>query len=482
MILLLLSKKSFSQAPVDSWSNYTGINAAKVNPSLLSSSFCYAEIGTDFSINFNNDFIFIKSKDYINLIRFGRLSTNYFIKGKDYPIGFVLNTKPKNLFETFEVTALSAMFCPTGNLAFGFFLNGRACSSATRVPYELPEIALVTIEDTDEYYKSYSSKNCNVGVMAWNEVGISLAGTLYNRFFSKIDCGITAKVLLGISSASLNINNLDYDLLSRDSVFLKSLGMVSAASLPINYDAPFNDYINVFSNGLKYNGYGLAFDIGFSYIEKMNFDNNNRKTKTCAIPKTLYYYKIGVSLLDFGAIRFKRNSLVNEFVFNGGMMLDFDSFNNISSYQALADTLSLIIYGDAGKSHSAGDFVMGLPSAISVQLDSRISDNFFINASWIQPVRLFSHTVMRSPQIMVAPRYESRYFDFALPVSLIDYNRILIGLSARFAGLTIGTHNIFNFIGLGDSYGLDLYVSLRYYLLKGRCSTLHDACWSSDFR
>lgn len=84
--------------PVMTWSNYSAIDAAKVNHSLLSSSFCYAELGSNININIYNDFLFLHSTDYYKLLRFGTTS-DHLIKGENQPLGFVLNTKPKNMYQ-----------------------------------------------------------------------------------------------------------------------------------------------------------------------------------------------------------------------------------------------------------------------------------------------------------------------------------------------------------------------------------------------
>ena len=100
-----------------------------------------------------------------------------------------------------------------------------------------------------------------------------------------------------------------------------------------------------------------------------------------------------MSLLDFGAIRFKRNSITNVFSYNGGMLLDFDSFNDVSSYKSLVETLSMLLYEDDRQSFRSDNYFLGLPSALSVQFDARLNDNIYVNASWIQPVRFFTHSV-----------------------------------------------------------------------------------------
>lgn len=481
LFLFLLSMISQSQVPIDAGSNYSGMRPAMVNPSLLSTSFCYAEFGTDIGFGIYNDFLFLRSKDYFNLMRYGKLSTDYIINGKLYPVGFVIDSKPKSMYEWFEATALSVMFCPDGKLAAGLFVNGRVCSSAKRVPYELPEIAMVSLDDNEEYFRNYSSKNTSVGMMAWNEVGLSLAGTVYNEYFSKIDCGVSVKALFGISAASLKIKNMDYDLLGKDSIFINSSDIISAMSLPIGYDTDFSNYGDAFPDKLKYNGYGVAFDIGVTYTEKIKVDDNMRRKKMYAVPKTYYYYKMGISLLDVGAVRFRTNSIVNELLCRN-MFFDLKSLENVTSFQALVDTCSLLIYGDAGRAGISDHFLIGLPSAVCLQFDARMNENIYINASWIQPVRFFTHSVLRSPQIVLAPRFESRFFDFIMSLSLLDYKRVLMGMSARFAFVTVGTHNLLNLMGLGNSYGLDIYVSLRFRLLKGSCLKLRDACWSNNFR
>ena len=121
----------------------------------------------------------------------------------------------------------------------------------------------------------------------------------------------------------------------------------------------------------------------------MKIDNTRRRRKACAIPITPYFFKIGVSLLDFGAIRFKSNSITNVFSYNGGMLLDFDSFNDVSSYKSLVETLSMLLYEDDRQSFRSDNYFLGLPSALSVQFDARLNDNIYVNASWIQPVRFF---------------------------------------------------------------------------------------------
>ena len=82
---------------------------------------------------------------------------------------------------------------------------------------------------------------------------------------------------------------------------------------------------------------------------------------------------------------------------------------------------------------------------------------------------------------MVEPRYETEYFEFSVPLTLYDYRFLNLGASVRIGYVTIGTQNIASYFGIGNVKGLDVYVSLKFNLVKGGCYDRFGACWSSNF-
>ena len=58
----------------------------------------------------------------------------------------------------------------------------------------------------------------------------------------------------------------------------------------------------------------------------------------------------------------------------------------------------------------------------------------------------------------------------------------MVGSSARIGLITIGTHNLASYLGIGDVNGMDVFISLKLNLAKGSCNeNKFDACWSADY-
>src|SRR5580704_13223765 len=101
------------------------------------------------------------------------------------------------------------------------------------------------------------------------------------------------------------------------------------------------------------------------------------------IPKNNYIYRLGLSVIDIGAINFNRNA--------SSYHLQTDSANianwrqlKFSNNTQLDQTLSSVFYnGDSTKSLTGNHFKMGLPAAISLQADWNIYKNYFLNATVI---------------------------------------------------------------------------------------------------
>jgi hypothetical protein len=82
----------------------------------------------------------------------------------------------------------------------------------------------------------------------------------------------------------------------------------------------------------------------------------------------------------------------------------------------------------------------------------------------------------RPAQLSVTPRYETQYFEVNLPVSLYDFRYPRMGVAARIWFLTLGTDNLLGFLNLTDFTGFDLYVSVKFNFLKGKCRRTSWGC------
>ncbi|MFH1936360.1 MAG: DUF5723 family protein, partial [Bacteroidota bacterium] len=142
---------------------------------------------------------------------------------------------------------------------------------------------------------------------------------------------------------------------------------------------------------------------------------------------------------------------------------DFQTINQ------LMDTISYQFYGDPTTAYQDEKFTLWLPSALSAQFDYHYNRNWYVNASLIFPFRFSNVSLSRSALLTLTPRYESRWFDASLPLTLYDWSQLRVGLAFRFYILTIGTEKIGPFLGFSNFNGMDLYFSIKIPLEKGVC-------------
>ena len=82
----------------------------------------------------------------------------------------------------------------------------------------------------------------------------------------------------------------------------------------------------------------------------------------------------------------------------------------------------------------------------------------------------------------IIPRYETKYFELSVPISLYDYNYPRVGIAARFYFITIGTERLGTYLGLSDMNGMDIYASIKIGINKGSCKErCGGACDNNNF-
>jgi hypothetical protein len=79
--------------------------------------------------------------------------------------------------------------------------------------------------------------------------------------------------------------------------------------------------------------------------------------------------------------------------------------------------------------------------------------------------------VHRPAELSITPRYETRWLEVSLPVSLYDWYLPRVGLAIRVYGFTIGCDKLGGFFNFNDFTGMDVYFSIKYFLDKGLCRT-----------
>lgn len=484
LTFVLFFNDLLSQSLVGINGNYAGSSSLSTNPAFINTSNVYFDVAVaNVGLSLYNDYAYIKGADMSSFI-FSRnhVFPTYNIDGVNYNFLTYSNeeNRPNNIYESLDADVLRLMYNIAGKQSVALSLKTRVYTSGTNIPYEIPEIIAKGLED-DNFNGHYISSNTSISTMEWAELALAYSRKLYDRYQNRFDVGLNVKYLLGYSAAAGNINDLDYEIFNEDSIVVNRFNADLAYSLPINYNADFASS-SVFDNSLV-RGKGFAFDIGFSYARKKGgLSDDRRMLAPCMQPKLNYLWRVGVSLMDVGFIRFENNAVDNSVRSDDSILFDSDIFNDVESFDDMMKFLSAAYYdGDTMASFVADYFSVGLPTTLRLQFDYNIKDDFYINATFVQPLKLMRYSVEASPQLMIEPRYETEYFEFSMPLTLRDYRFLNLGASARIGYITVGTQNIASYLGIGNVKGLDVYVSLKFNLVKGGCYDRFGACWSSSF-
>ena len=115
----------------------------------------------------------------------------------------------------------------------------------------------------------------------------------------------------------------------------------------------------------------------------------------------------------------------------------------------------------------SNSFLMLPPTAIHLQGDYNFENKLFLSAQYSYGFFRTRNLGIRHPDIITfVPRFEDKWFEFALPISMFNYEEIRLGAMVRLAYLTIGTDKLGTFLGVSNVTGADIYVALAYKFFK----------------
>ncbi len=301
--------------------------------------------------------------------------------------------------------------------------------------------AFVNAARTDISFKKTSSSNgiyneFNVAGIAWGEVGISYAYIFKRVEKSVWSAGATIKFLFGAggayyasSSAGNSFNNSAID-------NIQNSGLIGGGGMGF--------------------GKGLGFDVGLTYQKKINKESLKPFTRLCQQKYYDYKYKIGISIIDIGALRFSKS--VSSTNFNANLTGHDTTNTNLDS-----------TYNSKNSSLNQKKFSVALPTAICVQVDYHLQKHWYFNGLFVQSLQLANYYVRRPTMFSFAPRYEKKLYEISLPVSVSDFKYYRVGLAFRFWKITIGSDNLFGSLGVGVNKGFDFYLAIKINFLKGKC-------------
>lgn len=455
-----------------STSNYAGVTGVYLQPaSIADSRYKFDMTIFGFESTFNNNYLgmdpyyFIHS-DEIEMDDFQDFKNKYVKENTAF--------EDRSLILNLQIEALSLMFNVSDKAAIAFTSGVRGILN---VDHMSPELAKIIYESDD--YTDYLGKNltnANVGLQAnlWSEFGITYSRILFDKGEHFLKAGATLKFLQGIGSVYGFSKELSYNFLERDSVSIFHSKINYGASE--NIDVIFSDEdFTVEQLNYKFaTNPSLGFDLGFVYEYRPSWESYkydlDGKTNLWKKDQNKYLFRLGVSILDIGSVKYKRGPLSNDFtadIANWNYQDQVFGEGYEGFFKTLKDSLKFTF------DNSLSDmYKMNLPTAVSLQADVRIAKGFYFNFSPFLALNRGTEDVNKVHYLStwnLVPRYEGKYFGISIPVQYNSYKQTHVGASLRFGPLWIGSNNIMSLIaGKKDMTGMNGYLLMKFPVPYGK--------------
>lgn len=455
-------------------SNYAGVNGIALNPSSMVGSKLYMDFNLlTVAASEDNNYFYLLRDDWYNLL-FHNITPIYYNQSGEVR-SFKANEDGffKSGFASVNILGPSGMVV-YGKHAFGISMAGRSQTSFTNLPPEIATFIYEAIDYTPLQKITYlHDKTIKIGSLSWVELDLSYAYNFHRRAWKSWSAGITVKPLFGISSTYANFYTLDYNVHSDTVASVYNVTFDYAYSLPVDYAT------GSFPDGPLMRGFGWGMDLGVTFMNTTKGHSNSSFWSLCEQPYEAYNYKIGISLLDIGYIRFKKKTYYRKYVNSSTTW--FKPIDTLpgNTLDEINSKLEYYFLDNAEEVVTEDSYVMNIPPALSLQVDYPIRKYLFLNGTLIYGFNIGQSYIKRPSILAITPRYETNRMEISLPISIYEWvwPHPRIGFYFRYGNFFFGFDKINTMLGLDNFTGVDFYVGLKLNLsnnfrmnfIKGYC-------------
>ncbi len=326
-------------------------------------------------------------------------------------------------------------------ISFGFFTRLRAMSVAQQIPGVLNYYTF----DRTPFFQDMNVAPFEMAAMLWSELGFH-AGFEQPMVNGRLAIGANIKFLNGYESFYFqNLQFTDITQIPGDTIGFANASVEFGLTTSNTKAGSFER---------RRNGGGLAADLGAVYTID-GFDD------TVDGAGNGYSWKFGLSLLDFGKIKFNKNAEVHRIDTDQSGNIALNEYSGFDDAQDYVRLLSQQTLGSPGASFESKGYSIWLPAAVSLQADYALRSSIFVNAVAVLRTPFGHARVERANLLALSARLEKRWYGAALPLVLYNWSDLRMGFSLRLAFLTVGSENIGSILGVSQFTGSDIYFALK---------------------
>lgn len=438
-------------------SNYAGINAIQQNPAATADSRYLVDIvlGSG-GMYVNNDYFYLpKNKtSFFGMAAYTEAVTNDGLsENLDLTKSFNQGTV------NFRGMFLSGMVSLNPKHTIGLYSQARVAISLTKATPQAINFASSGFTNEALWNKPQTVRDLDFAAASWLEYGATYSTMFHNKNNNVWKAGANLKYCRAIAGGY--VKDVDMDILIKND----SLADITVRNIEYARVDVGNDGRNVYA------GNGFGFDIGVQYEWREDATAYATDPKGVAMrERSVNKYKLraGLSIIDIGGLNFNKNTQVNRVQNKNGINYYWKgvTYSDIEDFDT---SFSNFFYGDSLKSRVADNFKMSLPTAINMQFDYHIKKDFYAGLQFQKDLNLGDKARPTSVEyVSIIPRWERRWFEVSLPISLMQYKTISAGIFLRCGPLFFGSDRIGNLFGGKDLYGMDYYGGLKIPLYHRR--------------
>ncbi len=429
--------------------NYSGVNSVIANPANISDSRFKTDINlVGASAFFTNDYYGVKVTDM--------LKDEY-----DFDLDATKSpTTNNNVNINLDVMGPAFMFNLDKKSSIALFTRVRSFMNFNEINGESIDRINDDIDLTDDY-------NINEGDFfasgnAWAEIGLTYARVIVSKDQHFLKGGLSLKYLKGLGSAFGTGNNVDvnYD---ADGTALP--GGLTTGSYTSTGDVTYGKFTDFEDENYEYeipkNASGFGIDLGFVYELRPDYASYNTTSSNGDInlhkDKNKYKLKIGLSITDLGSINYKEGSTDT---YDINATVSEDDIENAEDLDALFNDFYSL-------SSSQGSIKALLPTAIHLNADLHLNKNFYLNLNTdLSAISKGKENASRIANVVsLTPRFESKFFSFYVPLSLVQHSGFQIGAGLRAGPLYIGSGSVVSLFS-SETKGADIFAGLKIPLYQ----------------
>ena len=409
----------YSQSFVGSYSeNYSGVVAVLNNPAYALSDLI------DLDINY--------------ITASGTVDNNYYtthlkdvFKLGNVDIGSVASDSHgalNDMYVDIDVLGPSAMFKLSPKHGMAVFTRSRTMVNVNQIDRGLYTLFRGGFSQQSEPVTIEESE-ISITTHTWTELGASFAFELTDKPFFRSQAGITLKYLHGLGNSYLHGTKVQLQYNGSGSVntsgFLSHGRSQDLGENPLDFGA---------------GAMGVAMDIGFM------FEWRARQIRP-------YRARNSIAITDLGSLKYK--AFEHRDYDLQGQNIDTELFDN--------NDLSWVLNKLYSNKESQNDLKVNLPTALRLQSDWWIINNWFLNfsanMSLSDPGRINTNAIRTD--YLVIPRYETRAFTVQSPFGQDKLGQMNWGLGVRIGPFSIGSSNVLSNMVKRPGTKANLFLGLK---------------------